>query len=72
MLEVFLTKRKSKIHGDFFLYVARKVASFKGLLIDKCSEIEKNNILRPAQLKQIAKLKNKISKKSAVKEETEN
>lgn len=62
MLETFATKRKCKLHLDFFLFVARKMGAFRQPLLFKCKEILLKDNLRPAQERQMKKLQNKLDK----------
>lgn len=63
MLEVFFLQRKSKVNISFFLFLIRKIPSFKTAIFDKCAEIESRiTNLRPAQKKQMDKLRSKLMK----------
>ncbi len=63
MLDVFFLHRKNKINISFFLFLIRKIPGFKTVVFDKCAEIEINSTnLRPAQKKQMDKLRSKWTK----------
>ena len=48
---------------NFLFFLIRKMPTLKAAVFDKCSEIEVNNPnMRPAQKKQMEKLRSKLSK----------
>lgn len=62
MVEKVFTKRNCKLNVAFFQYLCRKIPATKSIILEKCNELKEGKKLRPAQLKQIDKLRSKISK----------
>ena len=61
---IFFLTRKSKLNLNFFFYLIRKKPAFKEIVLERCRSIEENNELRPAQQRQMEKLKQKFEKKT--------
>lgn len=70
MLEKVITKRNCKINVIFFQFLVRKIPATKQIIYKACEKLSKDSKLRPAQTKQLEKLKSKLGKnKVAVKKE---
>lgn len=70
MLEKVITKRNCKINVTFFQFLVRKIPATKQIIYQACEKLSKDSKLRPAQTKQLEKLKSKLGKnKVAVKKE---
>lgn len=64
MVEIVFLKRNCKLNVLFFQFLIRKLPATKNIIIQACNNVSKKGKLRPAQLKQLNKLKSKITKKA--------
>lgn len=64
MIQKVFTKRSCKLNVTFFQFLARKIPMTKKIILNYCNALSSNKDkkLRPAQIKQIDKLKSKVSK----------
>jgi hypothetical protein len=69
MLEIYLTKRKCKLHQGFFHFVLKKMPQLRESVVEKCLSLEGSVTLRPAQARVLQKFKQLLLKKQSVKEE---
>lgn len=61
MMDKVFTKRNAKLNVNFFQFLARKIPASKKIILQNCTRLQQDK-LRPAQLKQVQKLHNIISK----------
>jgi hypothetical protein len=62
MLEKVFTKRNCKLNIVFFQFLSRKIPATKKIILECCEQLKGKKNMRPAQLKQLEKLKNKVRK----------
>jgi hypothetical protein len=62
MVEKLFTKRNCKLNITFFQFLSRKLHGSKKIILQSCQKIKESKKMRPAQMKQLDKLVNKVTK----------
>jgi hypothetical protein len=60
MVEKVFTKRNCKLNITFFQFLSRKLPGSKKIILESCEKLKESKKMRPAQMKQLDKLVNKV------------